>query len=288
MSKQMSHTTALSAYIVAKHIGQTVKVATFPNLRTIYVDKESQGFYPALRLAKMLLLWILGFVTKCSGQNYSDGLEIMRTKLKADNYNPDLRPLINQSAIISVSVSFQLVSIVEVNDVTQSFVCNGFLPLTWTDEILAWEPSDYGGLMSIHPLPEAVWRPRVVLLNTIDKRDLFGDDKAPLNVESTGLTHWIPGSLFLTSCELDMTKYPFDKHTCFIQLIAMTYQTHELHFIAPKSPEVGLTFYTPHGEWNLLKTTIEAFNDTSGFVKYSSIKVKQLCYFCVTSVFNVS
>lgn len=83
----------------------------------------------------MLLLWILGLVTKCSGQNYSDGLEIMRTKLKADNYNPDLRPLINQSAIISVSVSFQLVSIVEVNDVTQSFVCNGFLPLTWTDEV---------------------------------------------------------------------------------------------------------------------------------------------------------
>ncbi|KAH9488924.1 hypothetical protein Btru_058749 [Bulinus truncatus] len=248
---------------------------------------------------KLLLVIAL---SASSGQKYYDGLNLMKTKLNNDYYSPDVRPLNDQSAIINVTVSFQLVSIVEVNDVTQSFVCNGFLPMAWTDEIIAWKPSDYGGSTSIFPLPEAVWRPRVVLLNTIDKRDLFDDDKAwslglavkpdpvmyelctlyvralctlctPLSVDYTGLTHWIPGSLFPTSCELDMTKYPFDEHECSIQMSAMTFQSHELQFVAPIKPEVGMTFYTQHGEWKVTETRVATFKDTSGVVPYASIKV---------------
>lgn len=41
---------------------------------------------------------------------------------------------------------------------------------------IRWDPRKYGGQSLIHPLPKAVWRPRVFLINTLEDRDPFGDD----------------------------------------------------------------------------------------------------------------
>ncbi|KAI8798509.1 acetylcholine receptor subunit delta, partial [Biomphalaria glabrata] len=66
--------------------------------------------------------------------NYSESLAFLNSRLADTNYSPQLRPLIDQKDLIKVEVAFELVSIVEVNDVTQSFTINGFLFFTWTDQ----------------------------------------------------------------------------------------------------------------------------------------------------------
>ena len=62
----------------------------------------------------------------------------------------------------------------------QTFVCNGFMPFYWTDERLTWDPSLYGNKVRIHPKVKDVWKPRVILINTVDRRDVFEDDYAPI------------------------------------------------------------------------------------------------------------
>ncbi|KAK6976634.1 neuronal acetylcholine receptor subunit beta-4, partial [Biomphalaria glabrata] len=218
------------------------------------------------------VLLVLNFILRwTSAGHYSDMLTFFNDRLDKQNYNPQIRPLIDQSHVLEVTVLFELVSIVEVNEVTQSFNCNGFLFFNWTDEILAWNKTDNVD-NGIHPLPADIWRPRVILMNTLEKRDLFDDDKAPVFVLRNGTVIWVPGSLFPTSCQLNMTNYPFDQQTCHIKLVAMSHDERELQFRA-LYPYARNETYTLNGEWDLLKTEVRTETFDASYVNLSSIQV---------------
>ncbi|XP_055895234.1 neuronal acetylcholine receptor subunit alpha-6-like isoform X2 [Biomphalaria glabrata] len=88
--------------------------------------------YGIVAMVMCLEFWCL-----IEGQNYSHTLSLFNDKLGSDKYDTQIRPLLNQADILNVYVSFELVSIVEIDDVAQSFVANGFLMFSWTDEIVA-------------------------------------------------------------------------------------------------------------------------------------------------------
>ncbi|CAL1535032.1 unnamed protein product [Lymnaea stagnalis] len=215
---------------------------------------------------------LLGLTYPSQGQSYSQTNLIFKDKLDSATYNTEVRPLVDQSKILYVPVSFEIVSIVEINDVTQSFVANGFLGFYWYDEVVVWDSAGYGGQRVIHPLPEQIWRPRVVLMNTLGARDLFDDDKAPVFVYNNGSTIWAPGSLFPASCELHLTDYPFDTQTCVIKLVAMTYTVEELQFVAA-FPKVSQTYFITNGEWSIEDTDLSIGSLTSGSLNLSTIEL---------------
>ncbi|KAH9488470.1 Acetylcholine receptor subunit alpha [Bulinus truncatus] len=190
------------------------------------------------------------FVQVVLSQSYNSTVAIMKDLVENGDYHPAVRPLKNQSRIMPVYVDFELVSIVGIDDVAQSFTANGFLLFGWIDEMLQWDPSVYDGQTTIHPVPEKIWRPRVVLMNTLGDRDLFKDDVAPVFIGYTGEVGWAPGSLFPVSCELQLADYPFDEQTCTISLAAMTFKSDELIFVAA-SPNVKFDFFVRNGEWDL-------------------------------------
>uniref|UniRef100_A0A2C9LNN1 Neurotransmitter-gated ion-channel ligand-binding domain-containing protein n=1 Tax=Biomphalaria glabrata TaxID=6526 RepID=A0A2C9LNN1_BIOGL len=132
-------------------------------------------------------------------QTYSSTVAIMKDIVENGDYHTEVRPLKDQSQIMKVYVNFEMVSIVGLDDVTQSFTANGFLLLVWQDEMITWDPSLYGNQTLIHPVPEKIWRPRVVLMNTLGDRDLFQDDVAPVFITNDGVANWVPGSLIPVS-----------------------------------------------------------------------------------------
>ena len=71
----------------------------------------------------------------CQAGTYSEMKSLYDTLLASSNYNPQQRPLLDQSDTLYVNVQFIPVSIVEINDLFQSFRCNGFLGLSWKDEV---------------------------------------------------------------------------------------------------------------------------------------------------------
>ncbi|XP_059158985.1 acetylcholine receptor subunit alpha-like [Physella acuta] len=220
----------------------------------------------------VIVLIFLLQISRTLGQEYSATLDLFNEKLSSSNYNPKVRPILKQSAVLEVQVGFELVSIVEVDDIQQSFTCNGFLAFYWRDEILVWNSSQYGGQKVLHPFPEDIWRPRVVVMNTLKDRDPFKDDYSPVFVSSDGWIYWIPGSLFATYCELDLTDYPFDHQTCTIQFVAMTLSSDEMSF-KTMSTDMGLTFFTKNGEWELLDTSMKTSILNTGSLYMSSIEV---------------
>uniref|UniRef100_A0A2C9L094 Neurotransmitter-gated ion-channel ligand-binding domain-containing protein n=1 Tax=Biomphalaria glabrata TaxID=6526 RepID=A0A2C9L094_BIOGL len=198
-------------------------------------------------------------------------MAIFKDKLGSDNYHTEVRPIKNQNNVLRVYVEFQIVAIVKVDELSQSFTSNGFVYFIWTDEMVAWDPNNYSGQILIHPLPEDIWRPRVVLRNTLGDRDIFDDNKAPVFVTCLGQVNWVPGSLFPASCELDMTSYPFDTQTCAIRLVAMSVSSDEMQFYSQPGAKVGKDFFTSNGEWELIDSSTVISNLSAGGTNLSSV-----------------
>ncbi|KAK0062253.1 acetylcholine receptor subunit alpha [Biomphalaria pfeifferi] len=211
------------------------------------------------------MLGVTNWSSRCYGQTYNQTKCLYENLINDQAYHTEIRPLIDQDMVMDVGVSFNLISIVEVNDVSQSFSTNGFLTLSWLDE--------YGGQRRLHPLPKKIWRPRVLILNTLQDRDIFDDDKAPVYVNYNGSTTWSPGSLFPASCELKMIEFPFDRHTCTIQLISMMYSNKELQFVAA-SPLIERTFYSDNGEWDLKEASVYVSIVSSGNTNFSLVQLQ--------------
>ncbi|KAI8798793.1 acetylcholine receptor subunit alpha [Biomphalaria glabrata] len=205
-------------------------------------------------------------------QTYNSTVAIMKELVENGEYHTEVRPLKDQAQVMRVTAEFEIVSIVRIDDVTQSFTANGFLLLNWTDELLTWDPDKYSNQTLIHPVPENIWRPRVVLMNTLEDRDLFENDVAPVFINNKGYVSWVPGSLIPSSCELHMADYPFDKQTCTITFLAMKYTTSELVFV-PGSVKVKQDFFIKHGEWDLTDTSLNVTDRLSGYWKGSAIQL---------------
>lgn len=45
-------------------------------------------------------------------------------------------------------------------------------------QILAWDLTRYNQTRVIHPLSENIWIPKILLMNTLNERDIFADNKA--------------------------------------------------------------------------------------------------------------
>ena len=96
------------------------------------ISKIAVRGFPIL-LFPLLLFAPIG----CHSGTYDELKSLYDTMLTSSNYNPAQRPLLNQSDVLHVNVMFELVSILEINDVFQSFRCNGLLTLLWKDEVRA-------------------------------------------------------------------------------------------------------------------------------------------------------
>lgn len=83
-----------------------------------------------------IVLWLFVQLFNAShGKTYEKVRSLYREKIYSLSYSTDIRPVFNQSSIIHVSMNFEIISIVQVNDVFQSITLNGFVNFNWTDEV---------------------------------------------------------------------------------------------------------------------------------------------------------
>ncbi|RUS84311.1 hypothetical protein EGW08_007905, partial [Elysia chlorotica] len=124
-------------------------------------------------------------------------------------------------------------------------------------QILRWNASDYGGVASISPRAGQVFTPRINLMNTMGERDLFTEDFSPMNVYNNGFTVWVPGSIFVVFCKLDLSKYPFDEQICRIEMVLMNFDSSKVRF---QTADYTATreFYQENEEWDLLGSLVKS------------------------------
>lgn len=74
-------------------------------------------------------------------------------------------------------------------------------------------------------------------------------------LEPSGNVFWPPPTKFRSTCQVDVTYFPFDDQTCIMKLGSWIYDGLQVD-ILNRTAEVDLSNYVANGEWHLLDAQI--------------------------------
>ena len=101
----------------------------------------------------------------------------------------------------AVYVSFNLLSINELNEVTETLKSTGYLRIDWRDDFLTWNTSDFGGLTYAFFPQDDVWKPDVALKNSMVDYKQLGVASLNVQVTADGEVLWYPFQVIIeTGC----------------------------------------------------------------------------------------
>ena len=126
----------------------------------------------------------------------------------------------------------------------------GYLYISWTDELLTWNSSEYCDLSHLTVTPTEIWTPRLVQFGGMET----DNSHASAWLQSDGRVDWLVASSFEGTCVLDVRLFPYDKHECgfFIQPAAHGASEVALNLL---SSDRSIGMLAQHGEWDVTESS---------------------------------
>ncbi|KAL4225526.1 hypothetical protein ACF0H5_016214 [Mactra antiquata] len=172
--------------------------------------------------------------------------------LTRSNYSKHVRPQLDQSKPTIINVTFDLVSIRELDEILGKLSIVGIIWMIWEDPRLTWNPADYGNTMVTRLEMREVWKPDLIIAHPIESISAVGFDHYhyPIRAYANGIALWAPGDVMTTTCKIDVAYYPFDTQTCEISFIPWGARSNEMMLKAVQK-EISTRFFVGNGEWDL-------------------------------------
>ena len=175
------------------------------------------------------------------------------------SYNKFLRPVKNLTTRTDIHLSFSLIAIVNFNEVEETITVTGILPLSWRDEFLTWNATEFGNVEHIHVPQHLIWRPFVNLENSVKKTGDLGSPFLQVELSQDGTIEWSPVETFIISCHLDLYNFPFDTQKCTFVFEAYGMHENDQMFL-PGRPDLDLHEYEGTSGWVISQTIIETID----------------------------
>ncbi|XP_022292441.2 neuronal acetylcholine receptor subunit alpha-6-like isoform X1 [Crassostrea virginica] len=169
-------------------------------------------------------------------------------------YDSMIRPANSTSPAVVVALGLAMTEIVSLHEKTEIFESGAFLRHLWADYRLSWEPSKYGGITTVHLPASSVWKPDIVLINSVD---IVTELQEPLVIVfHTGTVFYSPKMRLRTPCSLDLTKFPFDEQICTLVFGSWTYDKSNINLtdFAYGKNGLDLADLRVSREWNVMET----------------------------------
>ncbi|KAH8868534.1 Neuronal acetylcholine receptor subunit alpha-7 [Schistosoma japonicum] len=166
------------------------------------------------------------------------------------------RPVNDSKIKVDVRYGLQLFQILDLDENKQILRTNCWCMHKWTDSLLRWNESEYGNIKTVRIFPSQIWTPDIKLHNFADER-LREHRDARVVVSSNGETLWLPQALFKSTCEVEITYFPFDTQICMLEFGSLTYDRTQMDILwwIPDSvplvemPYLDFSDYVPSNEW---------------------------------------
>ncbi|KAE9551715.1 hypothetical protein FO519_005079 [Halicephalobus sp. NKZ332] len=175
-----------------------------------------------------------------------------------ENYDSAERPIRNHSEAVNVHLRILLQQIVDVDEKNQILNLVLWTQFKWHDYKMVWNPAEYGNVTEIRLPHDQLWKPDVILFNSADENF---DARFPVNfvIQHTGEVLHAPPSIIKSSCNIDITWFPFDEQLCTLTYGSWTYTGHDLDLFIDSSGleglnQMDLTYYVKNGEWDLVQS----------------------------------
>lgn len=96
-----------------------------------------------------------------------------------------------------------------------------------------------------------------ILSHTFSADELMPDfERIRVLLRHDGMLHWEPGGIFKTTCDIDITYFPFDRQQCPLLIGAYSYVSSKMN-ITNASNVIHTQDFRRNGEWHVFHTTAE-------------------------------
>ncbi|XP_035668105.1 neuronal acetylcholine receptor subunit alpha-9-like [Branchiostoma floridae] len=139
--------------------------------------------------------------------------ELLDKLFKTNEYNNEVRPVMDVHEAAVVRITLTLEHIIDMNEHDQVLQTKMWIDMAWHDGRLVWNPDDYGGMVNMTIKAGDVWRPDMALYDNVDQ----GFSGWPVNVlllHHNGTVTWAFPTVLSTSCNVDVSGFPFDEQHC--------------------------------------------------------------------------
>ncbi|CAF3648475.1 unnamed protein product [Adineta steineri] len=198
-----------------------------------------------------------GALLDCNNQthtNCSDEQRLLYFLMK--NYSNSVRPVRNASKPVPVKLGLTLTQIFDMIEKNQILITNVWLDQEWHDEFLKWNPDDFNGIQRLNLPSKLIWLPDIVLYNNADEFSNSNTMQANAMIIYTGSVFWPIPTRLKSTCQVDVTYFPYDEQECKLKFGSWTYNGFQVS-IEQRIDAIELSNYVKNGEWDLLDTSYQ-------------------------------
>ena len=193
--------------------------------------------------------------------NPSEEIQLHQDLFNQNRYNRHVRPVLQRNESVFVKFhKFHLYCIMDLDEKSQVMKTSGWLTISWRDQLLTWNSSEYDGIKQTLISQDNVWKPDIVINNAVDTvSKTMGFSELAVNILDDGTVMWEPGDVFQTLCTVDVSRFPFDTQVCKYEFSTWMYSRKDINLTVEES-RVDMSFYQENGEWEVIKTEGESFD----------------------------
>ncbi|GMT06665.1 hypothetical protein PENTCL1PPCAC_28839, partial [Pristionchus entomophagus] len=191
----------------------------------------------------------------------------------APTYSIGIYPTPEDSDPMPISLNLNYFRLVTVDQVSQTAEVVISMQVYWVDLRLVWNPSEHGQIPYVLVKSESVWQPNISPCDA-RARDTIDDDKTSMaKVYSNGTVSVNLNWAISYSCEMVMSNFPFDSHTCRMCFV--------LNQLTPLEATFELSrLYNPitmngkiNNEWALVKLSAAMSHEYYGAAIYFDAEI---------------
>lgn len=177
------------------------------------------------------------------------------TQLRQDilcDYQSSFRPVKHHTNTVEVKVRFSL-KYISFDSLEETLTVHSWVALTWQDEFLPWNPTDYGGLTEIILESHEIWTPSMSLFNadiTTYSSDTF---YSTCLIENTGKVMCVPHLSHSAICRTNLKRWPYDSQNCSLFFGSWMHTGEQINFTFYATNPVVMDEYQAGPGWKLKK-----------------------------------
>ncbi|KAJ8041543.1 Acetylcholine receptor subunit epsilon [Holothuria leucospilota] len=166
-----------------------------------------------------------------------------------------LRPMAGPDGVDAIFIKWIPVSVVSFNAIYQSITLRGLLTLAWKDDLLTWNPQDYGGIKHVLIPMDQIWGPNIVLNESVqyEYASVYRESEQAI-VYSCGCVFWDSPVISSTFCKVGVSAFPFDRQNCDLTFFSTDYGEVHYHPLVEDYQELEREFqslFTENGIWRM-------------------------------------
>ncbi|KAH7698400.1 Protein ACR-18, partial [Aphelenchoides avenae] len=174
------------------------------------------------------------------------------------DYQREIRPVYNDSKPITVTVQFWLKQILKVNERDQTLNIYCWLELYWKDELLTWDPAEFGGLDRIHVPSTKIWKPDILVYNNANMNVEDNELETNAIIKSNGEVTLFRAMITDIACTLSLSLFPFDQQVCYLIFASWSMDGSKL-LLYPMNDTDNLELYIRNTEWDLTDFAVKSY-----------------------------